>query len=1130
MGINLRSVVLVIVLFLSLISISQDSYAWLSGWSYRKPITINNTANSNNLTDYQVAINISYVSGKMNSDFSDLRFTNSTGALLSYWIESKVNSQWAYVWVKVDRIPASSTTTIYVYYGNTSIVTSQSNGTATFLFFDDFESYVDTNAMRTVWSDISINGAWIQLDNNGGYSGKGMVIRTGSGWAQFGARVPGIQIPQGAELRFRLRTVNAPWSFGCFGFSDQSSITNGDSCSGNNVVAFAKDTGSDTWDLKFRTKSAGTSTLTGTFSIPSGWAVYKVRWRSGYAEVLINNVSRAYSTTNIPSTSLYILLSGIHDGRWGTQYDYLDDVIVRKFTSPEPTTSIGAEESVNINQPPIITITSPSAQTYYTLTINFEFKATDDNSTTFHLKAFLNGNVEYDNPNYSNNTIVSFSRTLYGGHFNFTVWANDTQGASNSQTVLFHIFQGLNISVYNANGTILNGWNLLSKNSSSSVYLTNRNSPFLIEWNQLTQGNSDLTVNRTLFDSETKSFNISNTMGVIQVNYTLFRIQQWTSTNVDFSLKVSNSTYSRQYSSTNKTLLVSLRELPLGSVTETFLAFGHNIITHSHNYNLSMELNETITFSRTRFILKVFDENNVNRITKYRLTLIGNNSQVVKSLYVNKSSELAFLDDNTNTYDGISTNVGTRSQSWNYSYSNGLTLGNYSITYTISRNSGVTSTHNFTVEALNIFNNSFDRLFETTKRFTDSSNPPWTLTFTDYFTVNNTDGRYGINPLFRLTTVVTCNSGCSSTQYANSLVNEITLVSPYSYNKLGEAMFDFLTLNIEGDTRFDICVPNNPDLLCSIQSLYPKRTFFALINNATNTEIEAFLSQVCFLKNFLVFEATTSRAIGNALLSIYRNYENIQKIIAQEKSNDLGEAQICVQPNFLYSKMTVGAEGYNTAVFSPIEFYITPDSSKVFLSRATTNQTLNPLVGIKVLLSPTNNYISNDTMNPLVIRCHVDSNINSINFMFLNVTMPNGTKFSQYIYNPTGGEVIFNSTDLGYYYITCGYQLNNNGELLNVRYDTVIYYFMKSGLEKAGENLKNSYNYQTLMIIAIMISTFVTAWFIRYFGVASGFLFLLMLGFILTIFGSWGFNVQTGVYIFLWLIYIIFLLLKAGVI
>jgi hypothetical protein len=454
------------------------------------------------------------------------------------------------------------------------------------------------------------------------------------------------------------------------------------------------------------------------------------------------------------------------------------------------------------------------------------------------------------------------------------------------------------------------------------------------------------------------------------------------------------------------------------------------------------------------------------------------------------------------------------SDSKNFSYSPGITLANYSITYA---GEGY-GTHTIIVKAYNIMTNSWDILF----------NKNVVGTNTEYFTLNNTDSRYGINPLFNIYIEEHCNS-CSGETHSVK-VYEITLVSPYSYNKLGEVTFDFLNLNIEGDTRFDVCVPNNPDLVCSIQSLYPKRTFFALINNATNTEIEAFLSQTCFLSNFLVFEITTSKAIGNALFSIYRSYENVQKIIAQEKSNDMGEAQICVEPNFLYSKMTVGAEGYNTAIFSPIEFFITSDSSKVFLSRATVNQTLNPLAGIKVLLSPTNNYISNDTMNPLVIRCHVDSNTNSINFMFLNVTMPNGTKFSQYIYNPTGGEIIFNSTDLGYYYPTCGYQLNNNGELLNIRYDTAIYYFAKSGLANAGENLKNNYSFQTLMIIAIMISTFVTAWFIRYFGVASGFLFLLMLGFILTIFGSWGFNVQTSVYIFLWLIYIIFLLLKAGVI
>jgi alpha-tubulin suppressor-like RCC1 family protein len=110
---------------------------WLNGWQYRKPITINNP--SSDLSNYQVLVNLNteslISSGKMRSDCGDIRFTDSDGLTqLNYWLESGCNSDNTRIWVKVPYIPASSTKTIYVYYGNPS-ATSLSNGINTFLAF-----------------------------------------------------------------------------------------------------------------------------------------------------------------------------------------------------------------------------------------------------------------------------------------------------------------------------------------------------------------------------------------------------------------------------------------------------------------------------------------------------------------------------------------------------------------------------------------------------------------------------------------------------------------------------------------------------------------------------------------------------------------------------------------------------------------------------------------------------------------------------------------------------------------------------------------------------------------------------------------------------------------------------------
>jgi hypothetical protein len=133
-------------------------------WGYRRSITINNTQNSNTLTDYQVNVTLNTASlisaGKMRSDCGDIRFTDSDGNIpLSYWIESGCNTTNTKFWVKVPSIPASSTKTIYVYYGNPS-ATSVSTTVNTFIREIDgvIGSWNFNEGSGTVAADSSGNG------------------------------------------------------------------------------------------------------------------------------------------------------------------------------------------------------------------------------------------------------------------------------------------------------------------------------------------------------------------------------------------------------------------------------------------------------------------------------------------------------------------------------------------------------------------------------------------------------------------------------------------------------------------------------------------------------------------------------------------------------------------------------------------------------------------------------------------------------------------------------------------------------------------------------------------------------------------------------------------------------------
>ena len=158
-----------------------------SGWKYRKSHAINGTTDGAQ-TNYQMQLTVQYGTGTdststvycsnhCNSDFSDLRFTSSDGTtLLDYWIESSTSSASALVWVEISSIPASpGGTTIYMYYGDSS-ASSASNGTSTFIFFDDFE-----NNNLNLWSPVggtwSTQGATVKY---GSYAMLGTGTTTGS--------------------------------------------------------------------------------------------------------------------------------------------------------------------------------------------------------------------------------------------------------------------------------------------------------------------------------------------------------------------------------------------------------------------------------------------------------------------------------------------------------------------------------------------------------------------------------------------------------------------------------------------------------------------------------------------------------------------------------------------------------------------------------------------------------------------------------------------------------------------------------------------------------------------------------------------------------------------------------------
>ncbi len=108
-------------------------------WQYYRDINVSERSGTA-LTDYQLHVQLTSDNFTTNSqnDGEDIRFTDSKGNELSYWIEYwYANEKNARIWVKVN-VPQRGSTSVRMYYGNPN-ASSSSNGSRTFIFFDDFE-------------------------------------------------------------------------------------------------------------------------------------------------------------------------------------------------------------------------------------------------------------------------------------------------------------------------------------------------------------------------------------------------------------------------------------------------------------------------------------------------------------------------------------------------------------------------------------------------------------------------------------------------------------------------------------------------------------------------------------------------------------------------------------------------------------------------------------------------------------------------------------------------------------------------------------------------------------------------------------------------------------------------------
>jgi len=253
--------------------------------------------------------------GKMRSDCGDIRFRDSDETTdLSYWIESGCNSGSTSIWVKVPSVP-SGTKTIYMYYGNPS-ASSESNGVNTFLIFDDFEGTFTWTYEET---HVNFEGA---LDSSTYVS---------------------------PTKSYRLRTDGATVAVGTNYAQIKKNAAEG------NVNA----------RIKFSLRRSTTYTTSGWAENSVWFGTTKVWNQDVYPAT--TSFSTYEATGTLPTTGQVSLrVQGLQSDTYANWYHggYWDNVIVRKYSSPEPIISVGTEEFVSTTT---TTITTSSTTTTTTL-------------------------------------------------------------------------------------------------------------------------------------------------------------------------------------------------------------------------------------------------------------------------------------------------------------------------------------------------------------------------------------------------------------------------------------------------------------------------------------------------------------------------------------------------------------------------------------------------------------------------------------------------------------------------------------------------------------------------------------------------------------------------------------------
>jgi len=298
-----------------------------NAYIYRRKVHIKELSGKT-LTDYQIKIVLGAgdpIFAHARSAGEDIRFCYHPEAeMIPHWIEKyDPDAEEAIIWVKVPEIPANSEIEIYMYYGNPEVA-SESDGEATFEFFDDFEEMsLDTEKWGERGSgSYVISNSIIEMD---AVAEEDYHITS----------VPIFKRNKAIRAKFKFGYQSASsFVYKAIGFTQADNLQYG-----SNHVSILSDV-RDT-ELKHNIMIDGTryrydlSPAIDAFDI---WYVGEVIWAETFTKAIADSSESESSYTPSPDLYADIWVQGNADKV------YVDWILVRKYTEPEPSVSVGAEE------------------------------------------------------------------------------------------------------------------------------------------------------------------------------------------------------------------------------------------------------------------------------------------------------------------------------------------------------------------------------------------------------------------------------------------------------------------------------------------------------------------------------------------------------------------------------------------------------------------------------------------------------------------------------------------------------------------------------------------------------------------------------------------------------------------